>query len=298
MVANLRTGVRMKILVAYIATAGGRDAVALGATLAGTFGAELEICVVLPPEPDNPTEEVERLSDTLDATAQGWLDEAAALVHDGIPTTTSVAVHANPAGGLIERAEDVDAGLLVIGGSGGGIVGRHTLGTVVNDILHSSPVPVALAPLGFSHTGPERIGRLSTALGMRPGAGHLVDTIVDFCQAGKVPLRLVSLVALDDMDHHRGRGIDDAVAHARTHIDKATGEISARLPETVPVTSAVVQGDSIEEAVAGIDWADDDVIVVGSSRLAAPRRIFLGTTAAKMLRVLAIPMIVVPSTAQ
>lgn len=40
----------MKIVVAYIATAGGRDAVALGTTLARTFDdAELEICVVLPP---------------------------------------------------------------------------------------------------------------------------------------------------------------------------------------------------------------------------------------------------------
>ena len=35
-------------------------------------------------------------------------------------------------------------------------------------------------------------------------------------------------------------------------------------------------------------------IMVGSSRLSAPKRLFLGSTAAKMLRVLDVPMIVVP----
>ena len=34
--------------------------------------------------------------------------------------------------------------------------------------------------------------------------------------------------------------------------------------------------------------------MVGSSRLSAPRRLFLGSTAAKMLRVLEVPVVVVP----
>ena len=34
--------------------------------------------------------------------------------------------------------------------------------------------------------------------------------------------------------------------------------------------------------------------MVGSSRLSAPKRLFLGSTAAKMLRVLDVPMMVVP----
>ena len=36
--------------------------------------------------------------------------------------------------------------------------------------------------------------------------------------------------------------------------------------------------------------------VVGSSRLAEPRRLFLGSTAAKMLHELPVPMVVVPRT--
>ena len=41
-------------------------------------------------------------------------------------------------------------------------------------------------------------------------------------------------------------------------------------------------------------WQDGDLVMVGSSRLAQPRKLFLGSTAAKMLRVLPVPMVVVP----
>jgi nucleotide-binding universal stress UspA family protein len=37
-------------------------------------------------------------------------------------------------------------------------------------------------------------------------------------------------------------------------------------------------------------------VLVGSSRLAQPRRLFLGSTAAKMLHEITVPVIVVPRT--
>ena len=55
-------------------------------------------------------------------------------------------------------------------------------------------------------------------------------------------------------------------------------------------------GDSVEDAVANLSWLPGEVILVGSSRLAQPRRLFLGSTAAKMLHELPVPMIVVPRT--
>jgi nucleotide-binding universal stress UspA family protein len=60
------------------------------------------------------------------------------------------------------------------------------------------------------------------------------------------------------------------------------------------VTSEVVDGPTVEAAVSKLEWRDGDLIMVGSSRLSVPRRLFLGSTAAKMLRVLDVPMVVVP----
>ena len=57
---------------------------------------------------------------------------------------------------------------------------------------------------------------------------------------------------------------------------------------------AVGRGESIEDAVAQLDWDPGELVLVGSSRLAQPRRLFLGSTAGKMLRELPVPMIVVP----
>ena len=56
----------------------------------------------------------------------------------------------------------------------------------------------------------------------------------------------------------------------------------------------MITGDTIEDAVASLEWTAEDIIFVGSSRLARPQQLFFGATASKMLRALAIPMVVVP----
>jgi len=87
-----------------------------------------------------------------------------------------------------------------------------------------------------------------------------------------------------------------AVADARTHAQSTLDEAHKRLPADFPISSTIAQGHTIEEAVTSLEWHDGDAIMVGSSRLAAPNTIFLGSTASKILRALAIPMIVVPGT--
>ena len=57
----------------------------------------------------------------------------------------------------------------------------------------------------------------------------------------------------------------------------------------------VAQGRDVEEAVDRLDWEDGEILLIGSSRLARSRSIFLGSTANRILRALPVPMIVVPS---
>ena len=288
----------MKLLVAYIATSGGDDAVALGACLARTFDAELELCIVIPPEPDSadPSEQVsvERLSDALDNAARRWLDAAAARLPDDIETTTTIAEHANPGEGLVVQARRTSADMLIIGGAGGGIRGRHTLGTVVNDILHSAPVPVAVAPPGFAHLGADEVREISVAIGSRPGTQLLFQTALRSGVRAHRPIRLISLVAVDDVQPWRTEPEERALDHAREHARRSLEAAREQLPPDFPVSSAIAQGSTIEEAVGSLDWQDGDVVMVGSSRLAAPNTLFLGTTAAKILRAVSVPMIVVP----
>ena len=81
-----------------------------------------------------------------------------------------------------------------------------------------------------------------------------------------------------------------AVAHAQSALEVAR----SALPADFPVTSTITDGPTVEAAINKLDWYDGDLIMVGSSRLAQPRRLFLGSTAAKMLHVVQVPMVVVP----
>ena len=51
---------------------------------------------------------------------------------------------------------------------------------------------------------------------------------------------------------------------------------------------------TLESALKKLNWNDSDLLVVGSSRFAAPKRIFLGSTASRILAGTAAPVIVIP----
>jgi nucleotide-binding universal stress UspA family protein len=283
----------MKLVVGYLATPGGADAVKLGVRLARTLGAEIDVSIVLPPDRVELVPKAD-YEDRLAEQAEEWLAEARASVPPDIPAGSHVTFDDSFADGLIKEAARVQADLIVVGGSGGGLAGSYSLGSVVNELLHSSPVPVVVTPRGTRDSSIDRVREVTCALGERAGADLLLDTAVRFSRAAGTPLRLVSLVALDPVFGSL-RSDDDAVreramAHAQQTLDTA----KSRLPEGFPVASTIVEGSTVEEAVSKFEWQDGDLIMVGSSRLSAPRRLFLGSTAAKMLRVLDVPMMVVP----
>ena len=206
----------MKLVVGYLATPGGADAVALGARLARTLGAELELCIVLPADRGG----VARLAigdfdDHLTEQAQKWLDEAA--VPSDVVARSHVSFTESFADGLIREIERLEADAVVVGGSGGGLAGPFSLGSVVNELLHSSPVPVVVAPRGARHTDVDRVREVTCAIGERQGADRLLRTAVRFSKAAGTPLRLASLVALDPTyGHLRGDADAGPRAGART----------------------------------------------------------------------------------
>lgn len=286
---------RTNLVVGYLATPGGADALALAVRFARAVGAEVNICIVLPPD-TGPVGIGPKggYAELLAEQAQGWLDEARATVPDDVVAHTHLSFDESFTDGLIREALRLQAAAIVVGGAGGGLVGSYSLGSVVNELLHSSPVPVAVAPRGTRESKVERVHEITCAIGQRQGSDLLLDTAVRASRAAGVPLRLVSLVALDPTFGSL-RGDDDAIReHALAHAQRTLEAARDELPEDFPVTSTIVNGPTVEAAVEQLSWQDGDIIMVGSSRLSAPRRIFLGSTAAKMLRVLDVPTVVVP----
>jgi nucleotide-binding universal stress UspA family protein len=278
----------MKLLVGYLATSGGADAVSLAVRLARTLGAELELRVVLAPDDvTTPRVTSDKFHDVLAKQGSEWLEDALRLVPDGVTARGAVLIDDSVASALSEEALRLEAEAIVVGGSGGGLAGSLSLGSLVDDLLHFAPVPVAVAPRGTRHSDVERVRAVTCAIGDRPGASRLLDTALRASKATGAPLRLVSLVALDK---HGEQGLEAAAEHARATLESA----KSALPEGSDVTAVVADGATIEAAVEGLDWKDGDLLMLGSSRLAPPRRLFIGSVAARILRVLDLPIVVTP----
>jgi nucleotide-binding universal stress UspA family protein len=278
----------MKLLVGYLATTGGADAVSLAVRLARTLGAELELRLVLAPDDvTTPRVTSDRFHEVLSEQSSEWLDEALKLVPADVTARGGVLVDDSVAGALSAEALRLEAEAIVVGGSGGGLVGGLSLGSLVDDLLHFASVPVAVAPRGTRNSDVQRVRAVTCAIGDRPGARRLLDTAVQASKATGAPLRLVSLVALDK---HGEQGVEAAREHATATLES----VRAALPADANVTAVVADGATIEAAVEGLDWQDGDLLMLGSSRLAPPRRLFIGSTAARILRVLQVPMVVTP----
>ncbi|WP_281445596.1 universal stress protein, partial [Paenarthrobacter nicotinovorans] len=155
----------MRYVVGYTANARGHDAVHLAVALARNQDVSLDLVLVIPEDsPFNAVYPPEAgYDDILNQQAQRWLDEGLALVPEDITARGHIRRGDSEAQALIDAAVEMDAAALVIGATNGGLFKRFTIGSVAGSLLHSSPVPVALAPHGYQRT--DAITRLSCGFG-------------------------------------------------------------------------------------------------------------------------------------
>lgn len=283
----------MRYVVGITMDRRGRDAVSLALTLAqstlSSHPVELDLVHVVrgsPPEQTASKPEREYQKFCLDEAEQ-CLSKTHDLVPKSIRSTTSVHFADSMAAGLIDVATTRPCDLIVVGAASHGPLRRFTVGSVANALLHASPVPVALAPSGY--LPPSRLTRLTCALGTRPGAEVALGVAVQSSVRHDVPLRLISLIGLDS-----NTGTEESAEEARTHAKNLLLRASQSVDDATEVMVDVAEGRSIEAAIDKLTWDDGEIVLIGSSRLARSRSIFLGTTANKMLRSLPVPMVVVP----
>ena len=280
-------------VVAYEATTQGREALELGVAMARATGAELRICLVLQRLTAAPAKIHAANSDfevLLADQAKEWLAEAVGWVPADVTATTHLVWADSTSEGLIQAAADLDSDRIMVGASRGGLFNRFTIGSVANALLHASPVPVALAPHGYR--APATLSRITCAIGTRPGWEALLDSLVSFTADLGVDLRFVTLVEVDATREKQS----PAAAGSTAHLDAVLAYYEKHSQSHGIVTTEVGTGKNVEEAVEVLDWRPDELAFVGSSRLAAPRTIFLGITAHRMLHALPVPLVVVPTS--
>jgi nucleotide-binding universal stress UspA family protein len=278
-----------RVAVGFAGDERSHDALALGIALARAAGARLDIVLVIRQDtafrPEYPP--VGNVTGIIAEQAQAWIAEAEAV----IPAEIRHHSHLRPAGsvaeGLVSAVQELDSDVLVTG-SGIGF-GRIMTHPAVTALLHSSPVPVALAPSGYRES--TQITDVMAAV----SAAHPDHQVTRASEAWASQLG-AALTRVTFEDRESG-----AAADARATGGPEAGSGSGTGSEAEPGAGAAgtdrhifATGRTLRHAVGTVDWPQGAILLIGSSPLARRRHIFLGMTAARVLSHLPIPMVLLP----
>ncbi|WP_446665652.1 universal stress protein [Flexivirga sp. B27] len=292
----------MTTIVAYQPGVAGLEALQVGAFVARSTGSPLLVVMVLdkPPAPSVARVDFQYTS-LLRQQLVDELEEAKRDIPGDVDAEFRIHDARSVPSGLVDLAEQESADLIVVGNSSRGVLGRVSLGSTTNHLVHSSPVPIALAPRGFRAAEPDRVTRVNAAYGGEAGTSGLVLAAAGLCAEMGAELRLTSfstrsrslttdLIAENDL---RAR----VTADVRQNAEQSLSEVRD-LPNAPTIAETTVGfGEDWADAIGHVEWSDGDVLVVGSSDMGPSRRVFLGSTGMRIVHESPVPVIVVPGEA-
>jgi nucleotide-binding universal stress UspA family protein len=289
----------MRYLVA-LTPLGGRDALSLGKMLARTGDVDLTVCVVVPQAWDypSPARVDAEYAAFLNRYAEDAMAEAREFLDDTVRAEYTSTSASSATEGLIATATESGAALVALGSARHGPLGRFTVGGIANEMLHASPVPVALAPRGYRPSPGARMSRLTCAFSGSTQSRSAFDAAVQLRARHGVPLRLATFVVRDRQMYPSQVGYDAERLVAeqwREQAREAQEQALATLPDAVEAT--IVDGRDWEDALDALPWEEGEMLVVGSSRLGPVARVFLGSNSTKIVRSSPVPVVVIPSRA-
>lgn len=293
----------MTVLIGLAPRERGAAAVHLGSMLARSRSEDVVVATVVPtPWPPNPYRvDAEYLALQEQAAGEALADAATRIGSD--LSVELVSHHAGSvSSGLLEVARERRASLVALGSSAAGGLGVVSLGGVADRILHSSAIPVTLAPAGFD-TGSldARVSRVTVAFGRADKESDLLSNAVSLARDLGAALRVACFAvrpltaAVGSVDS----GAEDLVVHEWADLIEADVRHSLGSADAGTVATRVEvvvgQGGSWNEALADVSWGDGELVAVGASS-SALSRFFLGSHASKIVRSSPVPVLLLPRT--
>ena len=290
----------MTILAAFSAAGRGSAPLMLAAQLARTTGEDVvAVTVVERPWPPRADVVEQEYLDYITNQATQALDRAVAELPADSRFPTVVHQATSVPKGLLELAGVHRAGLVVVGSSSSGLLGRVALGSVTERLVHTAEMPVAIAPRGYAQSSGQ-IRRLTAAYGGEADINGLIPATAELAERWSATLRIVSftvrnVAAFQGSIEASAEDLVVAQWTRRTHneITKQLNEVRAHMP--VPDVDVVVgTGYDWNTAVQSVPWHGGDILVMGSGAAAQTAQVFLGSAAAKILRHAPVPVMIVP----
>lgn len=199
---------------------------------------------------------------------------------------------------LLEHATAESTDLLVVGSGEEVAHGQIGITSKTDRLLHSSTVPVAVAPRGYQAGPGSRVRRITLAFRGDDPTWALLRQVAQIALRNSASVRVVTFAVRGrTMYPPRVSGAEDMVLRAWVETARAE-QVKARehLVELgIPTPELhVAVGRSWGVAMDSLEWDRGDVLVVGSSSTHRLSRVFLGSSASKILRHSPVPVVVVP----
>ena len=289
--------VMTKILIGVDGSERSEDAVAFGRALALASGAPVILAMAHRAEPLRPGADAHEVVLREDAgrtlaRLAGALDDIHNIELRPLVKNTSAA-HA-----LQELAEQEDAGIIVVGSSHTGRLGRVLPGSTAERLLHGAPCPVAVVPLGYrthatsahpvvgcayrpTEDGAAALGaaeELALALSGSLRVMQAIEPLERLYDIGEMPLNLAEI---------------NASIYANT--ERILIERVGRLSATLESEGTVHSGRPADVLVGMSEMVD--ILVVGSRGYGPLKAVLLGGVSGQVIRSAACPVVVVPRRA-
>lgn len=279
-----------KVLAGYVADPRGRDGLALASLLAAQTRGSLTVATVQPPVTTTPGP-ARADEGAWRAYLREQAEDALAQARELAGGEAEYVRHTNKGSGrgLVEVARRRGADVVVIGSAPGGGRSRIAVGSTADQLLHSSPVPVLLAPRGFGDDPPAAFRRITVAYRRGPGADAAVKGAAKAAVSLDIPLRLVTLVV------RTGRRVkieEEMLVRLR---DQAAADLRAAARgqrRRLQVEVELLEGRNVAQALGTTSWLPSEMIICASSDAGPLRRVFLGDTSIKIVQAATCPVMI------
>jgi nucleotide-binding universal stress UspA family protein len=285
-----------KVLIGVDGSDRAQDAVSFGRALALAAGARVVLATAHQTEARQPRLDGQLGHPVLREEAESMLARFALMLLDVEDVERRLLADHSPARALQAAAEQTGAGIIVVGSSHVGRLGRVLPGSTAERLLHGAPCPVAVVPVGFdahrlpahpvigcgyqaTDDGAAALGAaegLALALGGSLQVTHVVEPPSYLYDSGEMPLNMPELDGRMRADAERA-------------LTERVGHLSARLRN---VEGTVLVGRPVDRLVAMTEAVD--VMVVGSRGYGPLKAVLLGGMSGQLIRSAACPVIVVP----
>ena len=292
----------MTVAVGYLAGKSGTAPLHLAAGAARTLRTSLTVVTIVPrpwtfPSPARVDAEYAAWAGQLAADSAKEAQREIEAMAEPVEVRFHSHAHRSVSGGLVQVVGELDTDVLVLGSSASGQLGQVVVGSTADRLLHSAPVPVAIAPRGYRGPRGGRLTRITCGYPGTPESVDVVRRIAALAERLDVPLRVITFAV-------RGRTMypPEVGLHAEDSIlaawESQAAEMLARLRTDGvvgdDVALQVVSGNGWDQAIDDAEWQDGEILALGTSPRSDIAHVFLGSRGTKILRVSPVPVLVLP----